>query len=150
MTNSATKGSDLNESVRIKRAVIFTRTRSVPYDAERDQAQLKAQLRYCGQVAEELGAEVVRVYLAVGGAAQPHVSELIEQLLQTVERGGIDYVIVQHPDRLTRDPDKLIALADQIEAAGAHLVTGADRDGRMLGLAPLIRLIATAHERRTI
>jgi DNA invertase Pin-like site-specific DNA recombinase len=148
MTDSASELPEQNEPASIKQAIIFTRTRSVPYDAERDQSQLKAQLRYWGQVAEELGAEVVRVYLAVGGTAQPHVSELIEHLLQTVERGGIDYVIVQHPDRLTREPDKLIALAEQIEAACAHLVTGADRAGRMLDLTPLLCLIAT-YERRT-
>ena len=149
MTVSAMKLDELNESACVKRAITFIRTRSVPHDAERDQAQLKAQLRYCGQVAEELGAEVVRVYLAVGGTTEALVRQLVEQLLQTVEDGGIDYVIVQHPDRLTRDPDELIAMAEQIEAAGAHLVTGVDRAGRMLDLTPLFQLIATTTERRT-
>ncbi len=149
MTNSAMGLDYINESARLKRALIFTRTRSLPHDAERDQAQLRAQLRYCGQVAEELGAEVVRAYVAVGGTTETLVRQLVEKLLQTVKDGGIDYVIVQHPDRLTRDPDDLIAIAEQVESSGAHLVTGADRAGRMLDLTPLVRLIATAHERRT-
>ena len=101
MTNSEQQ-QDENQYASIKQALVFARTRSQPHDAGRDQAQLKAQLCYCGQVAEELGAEVVRSYVAVGGTTDPAVQDLIEGMLQTVTAGHIDYVIVQHPDRLTR------------------------------------------------
>src|SRR5689334_4413422 len=102
------------EADRPKRAVIFVRTRSVPHDAKRDQAQLRAQLYCCQQVAEELDAEVVRVYLAVGGTTDSHVRELIDRLLQTVEAGGVEYVIVTSFDRLTRRPGDLAKLARQV------------------------------------
>jgi DNA invertase Pin-like site-specific DNA recombinase len=137
------------EADRPKPAVIFVRTRSQPHDAAWDQAQLRAQLYCCQQVAEELGTEVARVYLAVGGAADSHVQELIERLLQTVEAAGVEYVIVTSFDRLTRRPSDLAKLARRLAAAGARLVTTADRQASFLEAVSLTCLMfATASNRR--
>jgi DNA invertase Pin-like site-specific DNA recombinase len=150
MANNTVPIPKLPEADGPKWAVIFVRTRSQPHDAARDQAQLRAQLYCCQQVAEELGAEVVRVYLAIGGATDSHVQELVERLLQTVEASGIDYVIVTSFDRLTRRPGDLARLARRVAAAGAQLVTTADPQASFLEAVSLACLMfATSSKRRS-
>ncbi len=148
MANNIAPIRKIPEGAQPTRAVIFVRTRSVPHDAARDQAQLRAQLCCCQQVAEELGAEVVRVYLAVGGATEPQVWESVEHLLQTVEAGGIDYVVVTSFDRLARRPDDLARLARRVATAGARLVTTADPRASFLEAVSLTCLMFAAASKR--
>jgi DNA invertase Pin-like site-specific DNA recombinase len=149
MTNSATRAQPLSEAARSKRAVVFTRTRSVPHDPEADQVRLAAQRSYCQRVAQELGATVVSTYAAIGGASQPEVRHLVEKLLREVDGGGFDYVIVQSLDRLARRSECLGRIAQRLSAARARLVTTADPAEAFRQDVVLFCLVAKLNERRT-
>jgi DNA invertase Pin-like site-specific DNA recombinase len=131
-----------------KQAVIFARSRIVPYDEVREFAQFKAQVWACREVADGLGAAVASVYEACGGASNPGVRQAVEQLLDEVDRGGIDYVITQSFDRLARRPGELARIVERIVAAGARLVTTADPREAFLQDVSLFCLIAKTNERR--
>jgi DNA invertase Pin-like site-specific DNA recombinase len=125
MTRQTNTKQTPGKGLKQKRAIIFARTRSVPPDAERDQAQLTAQIRACRKVAVRHGAEVVAEYQVVGGT-RAVTYEVIDRLLAQIRRDGIDYVIATSLDRFARHPGDLAYIAEYIQAAGARIVTTAD------------------------
>jgi DNA invertase Pin-like site-specific DNA recombinase len=149
MTNSNIKLRTSTSEGRCERAVVFVRTRSLPYDAELDQARLVAQRRHCRQVAEALEAEVAREYGAIGGTAEPQVLQVIENLLKHVEGGGIAYLIVQQMDRLARGPKDMADIARRLRAAGTRLVTTAHPAERFLADISLFCLLESTSQRRS-
>jgi DNA invertase Pin-like site-specific DNA recombinase len=150
MTNGTIQTGNSKDGLRPKRAVIFVRVRTTPYDAGREAAQLKAQRRYCEQVARQLGAPVVEVYAAHGGTTDVVVRSLIERMLRVVERQAAGYLIVQSCDRLTRRPDELARIARRLAGAGAELVTTADPAAAFLEQIRLVCLIEATRAGRRI
>ncbi len=133
---------------RPKRAAIYVRVRSVPHDALRESAQLRVQVEACRVVANRLGAQVVDLYNVWGGATGPCARMMVERLLQAVEAGGIDYVVVESWDRLARRPDELAQIARRVARARARLVTTGDPAGVFLEQVSLFCLMAKDEERR--
>jgi DNA invertase Pin-like site-specific DNA recombinase len=123
MANSVTATQPTNEDARPKRAIIFARTRSVPVDPERDEAQLRAQMQACREVATRLGAEVVSEHWAVAGSSELGTRIVIEGMLEEIANCEVDYLIVQNLDRLARKPHELIRIGLRLKHAGAQLVT---------------------------
>jgi DNA invertase Pin-like site-specific DNA recombinase len=147
MRTSATRKPQVTE-VRPKRAVIFARVRVVPYNDVREFAQFKTQVVACRKVADRLGAAVVSVYEAHGGTRDPGVRQAVEQLLDEVGRGDIDYVIVQGYDRLARRPEDLARIARRVQVAGARLATTADPTAAFMEQVSLFCLVAEDNARR--
>jgi Resolvase, N terminal domain len=84
------------------RAVVFARTRSMPPDPARDDRALDQQEEACRRAAADLGAEVVQVYRAVGGAHDPDVQRAIAYMAVLAYAERVTYVVVADMDRLTR------------------------------------------------
>src|SRR4051812_11689741 len=105
--NKVTTEQQPAREARLKRAVIFTRARVVPYSHIQEHAQLRDQRLACEQVAARLGAGVVATYEALHGTIAASRRTAVEQLLRQVEGGGIDFVIVSGFDRLARRPGEL-------------------------------------------
>jgi len=148
MTHNIAAAQQLIEGTRSKRAIIFARARSLPPDPERESAQLEAQEQYCYQVAEGLKAEVVEVYAVRGGTTDPVTQRMVKQLLDEVEVGGIDYVILQNLDRLTRRPSELARIVRRLAAAGVRLVTTAAPAEAFLQDVSLFCLVAASDNKR--
>jgi hypothetical protein len=125
-----------------REAVIFIRTRSVPYNATRDQMSIEIQRRHCQQVAEELGATVIGEYVAVGGTRERVTQDTIQTMCDQVARRPVDYIITMSIDRFSRSLRDTAALCEAISATGAQLV--ANGNPLVNGLAALT---VTASER---
>ncbi|SRR6266545_3998137 len=148
MRNSNTETRQLTKAERPKRAIIFTRARSLPRDTAQEFAQLAAQERYCHQVAKSLKAEAVKVYVVHGGTTDPGTRRIVEGLLREIERGGVDYVIAQSLDRLARRPCDVARIVEKLTAAEARFVTTADPAEAFLQDVSLFFLVAKVRERR--
>lgn len=123
MTNHDTTTPTRTEVAGRKRAVIFVRASSRPYNAAREYDQIATQRQACEQMAERLGAAVARVYIAHGGTTDRAVRDVTRDLLEMVDRQRPDYLVVSSYDRLTRKPDDLARIAKRLTIAGADLVT---------------------------
>jgi DNA invertase Pin-like site-specific DNA recombinase len=148
MNRGTANTGSIPQVARLKRAVIFTRARSLPYDAVREFAQFKAQVRACREVADRLGAAIVSVYEASGGASEPGVRQAVEQLLAEVGRGGITYVISCGWDRLARRPVDLVRIARRLAATGTRIRTTADPAAAFAEHVSLFCLVTEDNERR--
>jgi DNA invertase Pin-like site-specific DNA recombinase len=148
MNHSEPATHQLTKANRPKRAVIFTRARSLPPDPERESSQLEAQERHCRQVAEGLRAEVVQAYTVRAGTTDAAMRHMVEKLFVQVEAEKIDYVIAASLDRLGRRPAELARIVQRLAAAGTSLVTTADPREAFLQDVSLFCLVAKTNERR--
>ncbi len=111
-----------------KRAVIYLRVstaRQVDTWINEDGLSLSAQEEICRRQADQLGADVVEVYKekGVSGRKRDRRVELARLLADLHGPTPIDYVIVYKLDRLARNTIDDAQMTQEIEAAGARLVS---------------------------
>jgi site-specific DNA recombinase len=104
---------------RSNRAAIYARYSS---DLSRD-ASIEDQVRLCRQHAERAGWSAVDVFedRAISGASA--IRPGYQALLTAVAEGGIDIVLAEALDRLSRDQEDIAALFKRLRFIGVKLVT---------------------------
>ena len=112
----------------MKRAVIYLRVsteKQVQTWTNEDGLSLSAQEDICRAHAHQLDAEVVEVYKekGVSGRKRDRRVELARLLEDIQTTKPVDFVIVYKLDRLARNTVDDVQLAEEIEAAGARLVS---------------------------
>src|SRR5262245_34888213 len=103
------------------RAGIYARISS---DREGDNLAISRQLADCQQLAQARGWEVVERYVdsdisAYSGKLRPEYQRLLEE----IEAGLVEAVVVYHTDRLHRHPRELEEFIDLCERQGTKLAT---------------------------
>ena len=106
-----------------KRAVIYARYSS---DLQRD-ASIEDQVRVCEERLRSGGHTLVQVYQdrAISGGSI-HNREGIQRLLDAVKLGGVDLVIAEALDRVSRDQEDIAAIYKRLQFAGVTLFTLAE------------------------
>ncbi|MGN6188223.1 MAG: recombinase family protein [Conexibacter sp.] len=110
----------------MKKAVILLRVSSSGQltDSAPDGLSISAQRTACTDKAGELGAEVVREYVAPAERASVGVPPTVRELLADLARDrDIDFVVLHKLDRLARDELSDFQAYAEIRAAGAQLVS---------------------------
>ena len=106
-----------------KRAVIYARYSS---DLQSD-ASIEDQVRLCEERLLSEGNIVVQVYqdrAISGGSVQNR--DGIQRLMEAVRLGGVDLVIAEALDRLSRDQEDIAAIYKRLQFAGVTLTTLAE------------------------
>jgi hypothetical protein len=87
------------------RAAIYAR-----YSGPEQQSFVRRQVEACRRLASSLGATVAQVYLD-GVPTCPAVAErqAMRRLIEVAKTGNFDIVLVESPDRISRDPATLAA-----------------------------------------
>ena len=108
-----------------KRAVIYARYSS---DLQSD-ASIEDQVRLCEERLRSGGYTLVQVYQdrAIGGGSI-HNREGIQRLLDAVKLGGVDLVIAEALDRVSRDQEDIAAIYKRLQFAGVTLTTLSEGD----------------------
>ncbi len=110
-----------------KRAVIYLRvssTAQVNTDIERDGFSLPAQRSACTRKSESLGAEVIEEFVERGESGKSTLRRTaLSAMLERIERGDIDFVVVHKVDRLARKRADDALILERIRATGARLVS---------------------------
>lgn len=110
-----------------KRAVIYLRVSSVAQlntDVERDGFSLPAQRKACERKAGGLGAEVVDEFVERGESGKSTLKRTaLAAMLERIECGDIDFVIVHKVDRLARKRADDALILERIRSSGAQLVS---------------------------
>lgn len=127
-------------------AVLFIRTRSIPYNQQQDERSIELQRQQCQRIAEELEATVIGDYTVVGGTREPVTQDTITAMLEELAHHPVDYVITTSLDRLTRNTDEETSLLAAIGAAGARLIV----DGEPVTSELAARLTFPASERSSL
>ncbi|MFW2850716.1 recombinase family protein [Sphingomonas sp. TX0543] len=108
-------------------AVIYVRASSSSPDAH----VLVDQIAACGGLCERNGWAVIGIFYDTssgsGTLAQKKRTGL-HALLAIIEQGDIDYVVIETADRIARDRIYTSAIQEDIERAGAQLVSVSDSD----------------------
>lgn len=111
----------------MKRAAIYLRVstdKQVRTWTNDDGLSLSAQEEICRAHAERLEAQVVEVYKEKGVSGRKRDDRVeLARLLDEINTKPVDYVIVYKLDRLARNTVDDVQLAEEIEAAGARLVS---------------------------
>ena len=112
-----------------KTALIYLRVstaRQASSGGESEGYSIPAQRDACRRKASELGAGNIEEFVDAGASARsadrPALQEMLERLLQ----GHVDYVIVHKVDRLARDRADDVAIGLAIHKAGAVLVSASE------------------------
>jgi site-specific DNA recombinase len=106
-----------------KRAVIYARYSS---DLQSD-ASIEDQVRLCEERLKSEGNTVVQVYqdrAISGGSVQNR--DGIQRLMEAVRLGGVDLVMAEALDRLSRDQEDIAAIYKRLQFAGVTLTTLAE------------------------
>ncbi len=109
-----------------KRAVIYLRVSSAQQadkDYDSEGFSIPAQREACQREARQLGAEVIDEYVDRGESAKTANRPALKTMLDRLERGDIDYVIVHKVDRLARNRADDVEIVMAIRKAGAQLVS---------------------------
>lgn len=117
MTRRSDKGTASSDGENLVNALIYCRVSS---EVQGEGYSLPTQLEACKAYAEERGYHVVQVLedMYTGTVLdRPSIKELLELLRR--HEGNV--VLVYDLDRLTRDPDHLAILEQEIEDAGARV-----------------------------
>ena len=106
-----------------KRAVIYARYSS---DLQSD-ASIEDQVRLCEERLKSDGNTVVQVYQdrAISGGSV-HNRDGIQRLMEAVRLGGVDLVMAEALDRLSRDQEDIAAIYKRLQFAGVTLTTLAE------------------------
>lgn len=90
------------------------------------EASIEDQVRLCAERAEREGWSVIQTFsdMAVSGASMHRPG--LQALLDHVERGGIDVIVAEALDRLSRDQADVAALYKQLTFHGVEVVTLAE------------------------
>ena len=106
-----------------KRAVIYARYSS---DLQSD-ASIEDQVRLCEERLQSEGHMLVQVYqdrAISGGSVQNR--DGIQRLMEAVRLGGVDLVMAEALDRLSRDQEDIAAIYKRLQFAGVTLTTLAE------------------------
>jgi len=106
-----------------KRAVIYARYSS---DLQSD-ASIEDQVRLCEERLQSEGNTVVQIYqdrAISGGSVQNR--DGIQRLMEAVRLGGVDIVMAEALDRLSRDQEDIAAIYKRLQFAGVTLTTLAE------------------------
>jgi site-specific DNA recombinase len=106
-----------------KRAFIYARYSS---DLQSD-ASIEDQVRLCEERLQSEGNTVVQIYqdrAISGGSVQNRVG--IQRLMEAVRLGGVDIVMAEALDRLSRDQEDIAAIYKRLQFAGVTLTTLAE------------------------
>ena len=107
----------------IKRAVIYAR-----YSSElQSDASIEDQVRLCEERLKSEGHMLVQVYQdrAISGGSV-HNRDGIQRLMEAVRLGGVDLVIAEALDRVSRDQEDIAAIYKRLQFAGVTLTTLAE------------------------
>ena len=106
-----------------KRAVIYARYSS---DLQSD-ASIEDQVRLCEERLRSEGNTLVQVYQdrAISGGSV-HNRDGIQRLMEAVRLGGVDLVMAEALDRLSRDQEDIAAIYKRLQFAGVTLTTLAE------------------------
>ena len=107
----------------IKRAVIYAR-----YSSElQSDASIEDQVRLCDERLQSEGHMLVQVYQdrAISGGSV-HNRDGIQRLMEAVRLGGVDLVIAEALDRVSRDQEDIAAIYKRLQFAGVTLTTLAE------------------------
>ena len=88
-------------------AVLYLRvstTRQATKNGEAEGYSIPAQRAACMRKAKELGAEVIEEFVDAGASARSADRPGLQNMLQRVRTGGVQYVIVHKVDRLASSP----------------------------------------------
>jgi len=104
------------------KAVIYCR---ISLATHGDVVKVKRQEKLCRQLAKRLGWEVVHVYCDNNKSAwrRDRKREDWDAMLEAVERGDVDAIIVYHGDRLIRQPWDLETLLNLADGRGIRLAS---------------------------
>ena len=107
----------------IKRAVIYARYSS---DLQSD-ASIEDQVRLCEERLQSEGHMLVQVYQdrAISGGSV-HNRDGIQRLMEAVRLGGVDLVMAEALDRVSRDQEDIAAIYKRLQFAGVTLTTLAE------------------------
>jgi site-specific DNA recombinase len=113
-------------AVALKRAVVYLRVSTLK-QAQTDEADgfsLPAQREACLRKAEQLGAEVIEVYIDRGESAKtaerPHFQRMLARIR---DQRDVDYVILDKIDRFARNRRDDANILFELRMAGAQLVS---------------------------
>ncbi len=110
-----------------KRAVIYLRVSSAGQmntDVDRDGFSLPAQRAACARKAGTLGAVVIEEFVERGESGKSTLRRTaLTAMLERVDKGDVDFVIVHKVDRLARRRADDSVILERIRAAGAQLVS---------------------------
>jgi len=106
-----------------KRAVIYARYSS---DLQSD-ASIEDQVRVCEERLNTDGYSLIQVYQdrAISGGTI-HNRDGIQRLMDAVKQGGVDLVIAEALDRISRDQEDIAAICKRLQFAGVTLFTLAE------------------------
>ena len=106
-----------------KRAVIYARYSS---DLQSD-ASIEDQVRVCEERLTTDGYGLIQVYQdrAISGGSI-HNRDGIQRLMDAVKQGGVDLVIAEALDRISRDQEDVAAIYKRLQFAGVTLLTLAE------------------------
>ncbi len=111
----------------LKRAVMYCRVstaKQVNKDVAPDGYSLPAQQEACMRKAEQLGAEVVEVYMDRGESAKTADRPQFQRMLARLKaERDVDYVIVDKIDRLARNRRDDANTLFEMKLAGAQLIS---------------------------
>ena len=108
-----------------KRAVIYAR-----YSSElQNDASIEDQVRLCKERLDTEGHTLIQVYQdrAISGGSI-HNRGGVQHLLEAVRLGGVDIVIAEALDRLSRDQEDIAAIYKRLQFAGVTLTTLSEGD----------------------
>src|SRR5210317_1599137 len=106
-----------------KRAVIYARYSS---DLQRD-ASIEDQVRVCEERLNADGYSLIQVYQDRGiSGGSIHNRDGIQRLMDAVKQGGVDLVIAEALDRISRDQEDVAAIYKRLQFAGVTLFTLAE------------------------
>ena len=109
-----------------RRAVLYVRVSTkeqLQGNGDPDGYSIPAQRQFCQAKAEDLGAEVVEVFIERGESARSADRPELQRMLLSLASTPVDYVIVHKVDRLARNRMDDVTITAQIQAAGAQLVS---------------------------
>ena len=111
-------------------AVLYLRvstTRQATKNGEAEGYSIPAQRAACMRKAKELGAEVIEEFVDAGASARSADRPGLQNMLQRVRTGGVQYVIVHKVDRLARSRIDDAEIATVMHMAGSTLVSASEQ-----------------------
>src|SRR5690349_15172267 len=86
---------DRRDTTQPRTAVAFVRIRVQPYDASAIRQGLHAQQESVQQIADRLGARVIRTFVAIGGTAEPTTRQVVATTFRFLASCPTNYLIVE-------------------------------------------------------
>jgi len=117
----------VNEGAQRATAVIYLRVSSIAQvntDRDGEGFSIAAQKDACIRKAEQLGADVLEIYIDAGESARRADRPKLQEMLQRLrDQRDADYVIVHKVDRLARNRGDDVEITLTIRQAGAQLIS---------------------------